>query len=94
MPYCELAVEAYPNGQATGGRGLTHGVSGRTDAAIKDFEAFIDWVNASPGESCRSRYGQITQDWIQSLQAGGDPFDAETLRGLRVLPRLPHQDRC
>ena len=94
MPYCDLAVEAYPNGQARGGRGLTHGISGRADAAIEDFEAFIDWVNASPAESCRSRYGQITQDWIQSLQAGDDPFDAETLRGLRVLPRLPRQDRC
>ena len=94
MPYCELALEAYPNGQARGGRGLTHGIIGRADAAIEDFEAFIDWVNASPGESCRSRYGQITQDWIQSLQAGDDPFDAETLRGLRVLPRLPRQDRC
>ena len=94
MPYCELAVEAYPNGQARGSRGLTHGISGRADAAIEDFKAFIDWVNASPGESCRSRYGQITQDWIQSLQAGDDPFDAETLRGLRVLPRLPRQERC
>ena len=94
MPYCELAVEAYPNGQARGGRGLAHGISGRADAAIEDFEAFIDWVIASLGESCRSRYGQITQDWIQSLQAGDDPFDAETLRGLRVLPRLPRQDRC
>ena len=94
MPYCELALEAYPNGQARGGRGLTHAISGRADAAIEDFEAFVDWVNASPGESCRSRYGQITQDWIQSLQAGDDPFDIETLRGLRVLPRLPRQDRC
>ena len=94
LAYCNLALEGEPDGPARDSRGLVYGVMGRPDAAIEDFKAFLDWVEASVKETCRPHYRPSREDWIRTLQSGGNPFDDDTLRELRVRPASPGGAPC
>lgn len=94
LRYCERAVAQGPSGQAREGRGLAHALSGRDEKAIADFEAFLAWVDASPKDSCRETYHQSRAGWIEELRSGEDPFDANTLRELRIRPVSPGAAPC
>ena len=93
LPFCDVAVEVDPGGKARDSRGLVYGMIGRTDEAIADLEGFLTWVDTS-GEACRRHYRSSRLAWIEALEAGSDPFDTETLRGLNLRPVLPNDDPC
>ena len=94
LPYCNLALEDDPDGPSRDSRGLVYGVMGRSDESTDDFRAFVAWVDASVKESCRPHFRPSRESWIGTLQSGGNPFDRETLRGLRVRPGAPGAAPC
>ena len=94
LPYCDLALLDDPDGPARDSRGLVNAVMGRSDEAIGDFAAFLAWVDASVKETCRPYYRPSREAWIAALRSGGNPFDAQTLRDLRVRPAAPGGALC
>ena len=74
MPYCDQAVAADPGGLSRDGRGLANALLGRDAEAIADFEAFLAWVDMSPKDGCRSRYGASRAAWVEALKAGEAPI--------------------
>jgi hypothetical protein len=94
LPYCDLALAPDLGEMARDGRGLVLALLGRNDEAIGEFEAFLSWVDTSPKESCRGSYHPSRRAWVEELQAGGNPFDADTLRRLRVRPVVSAGDPC
>ena len=92
--FCDLAVEYNPEGLSRAARGLVNALRGRNPQAIADFEAFIEWVEESPKDSCRSQYRDSRTAWINALKAGDDPFDSSTLYDLRARPVLPGAAPC
>ena len=94
LRYCERAVAQGPAGQAREGRGLAHAMAGSDEKAIEDFEAFLEWVDTSPKASCRETYYESRSGWIDDLRSGEDPFDANTLRELRIRPVSPGAAPC
>jgi dipeptidyl aminopeptidase/acylaminoacyl peptidase len=78
---CEQAVKLAPDkGYIRDSRGLARALTGNTVGAIEDFNAFIAWAQQGIGNE-----GQIAERkvWIAALQAGRNPFDADTLKALR-----------
>ena len=94
LPYCNLALEYDPDGPYHDSRGLVNAVMGREDEAIEDFRAFLAWVDTSVKETCRLYYRPSRESWIATLQSGHNPFDAETLRELRVQPSTSRESPC
>ena len=89
LSFCEIALWEQPEGLARDSRGLVFAVMGRASEAVADFEAFLGWVGASQKESCGPHYRPSRSAWVEELKAGGNPFDADTLQGLRVRPAAP-----
>ena len=94
LPYCDLALEYDPDGPYHDSRGLANAVMGHEDEAIEDFRTFLDWVDTSVKETCRPYYRPSRESWIATLQSGGNPFDDETLRELRVRPTTSRESPC
>ena len=94
MPYCEIAMATGHAESTRDSRGFVYAVMGRADEAIADFEAFLEWVDASPKETCRTYYRPSRLAWIEALRSGQNPFDAETLRGLRARPTTARESPC
>ena len=94
LPFCELALQEDPEGQARDSRGLVYALMGRHAYASADFRAFLDWASASAGGECEAYYSPSRLAWIEKLEAGQDPFDTETLRDLRVKPGKIGTDTC
>lgn len=84
LSHCDAAVESDPEGLSRGSGGLANALVDRTQQAIADFEAFLDWVDESPKESCGTHYHPCRASWIKALKAGEDPFDMVTLREMRA----------
>ena len=94
LPYCNLAVDANPDGQARDSRGVVYAVMGRNAEAIADFEAFLAWVGRSAKDSCAAQYRDSRNAWIEELRAGRNPFDAATLLDMRARPVTASSDPC
>ncbi len=94
LPYCNRALAEDPSGPTRDSRGFAYAVMGRADEAVADFRAFLSWVDASPKETCATYYGPSRLAWIEKLQRGENPFDALTLRDLRVRPRVSSDSPC
>lgn len=94
LPFCNLALEREPGGPARDSRGLVYGVMGSTDEAIADFRVFLDWVEASVKPTCGPHYRPTRESWISVLESGGNPFNDETLRELRLRPASPGSAPC
>ena len=94
LPYCDRAAAAGPEGRARDVRGLALALLGRAEDAVADFEAFLAWVEASPNDECRSRYGSTTRSWTEALKRGEDPFDPAAVEELRARPALPGTAPC
>ena len=94
LPVCERAVAHDSTDQSREARGVAYALTGRTEKAIADLEVFLEWVDASPKDSCRDLYRQSRADWIDELRSGNDPFDTATLRALRVRPVSPGAAPC
>ena len=93
-PYCDAAVAYDPDGLARDARGMVNALRGRNKQAIADFEAFLEWVDESPKDSCESHYRASRTAWIESLGAGDNPFGPSTLFDLRARPVLPGATPC
>ena len=93
LPYCDAAVAANV-GQGRDARGLVYATMGRHADAIADFEAFLEWVEASPKESCRQHYHASRSLWLRTLREGGSPFDPATLSRLSIRPVGPGHEPC
>ncbi len=94
LPVCERAVAHDPTNQSSEARGVAYALTGRTEKAIVDLEAFLEWVEVSPKDSCRDLYMQSRVDWIDELRSGNNPFDPAMLRELRVRPVSPGAAPC
>ena len=94
LPFCDLALQDDPDGQARDSRGLVYALMGRHADAAAEFRAFLDWASASTGGECEAYYSPSRLAWIEKLEAGQDPFDAETLKDLRVKPGKLGSDPC
>ncbi|MCT7962606.1 hypothetical protein NG791_18210, partial [Laspinema sp. D1] len=78
---CEKAVElSFNDPRYRGNRGLARALTGNSQGAIEDFQAYIDWSGGSDEQL------QI-QGWIDALKAGKNPFTEEELDRLRQLSR-------
>ena len=94
LPYCNQALAQDPSGPARDSRGFVYAVMGRADEAVADFQAFLTWVDTSIKETCAPYYRPSRLAWIEKLQRGENPFDAETLRDLRVRPTVSSGNPC
>jgi tetratricopeptide (TPR) repeat protein/transcriptional regulator with XRE-family HTH domain len=83
LPYCDQAVALDPTGYSRDSRGLVYAELGRLDEAAEDFESFLDWLEGQP-EGVYRRHGQMREAWVQTLKAGQNPIDQETLERLRL----------
>ena len=79
LPACQRAIELVPDyPEYRDGRGLARALTGDYPGAIEDFQYYLDNTLDIDPETARQR-----QAWIQALQNGQNPFDEETLAGLR-----------
>ncbi|MBD1847516.1 AAA-like domain-containing protein [Cyanobacteria bacterium FACHB-63] len=82
---CEKAVSIEPTtGEYRDSRGLAKALTGNTQGAINDFQAFIQWLNQYPGYSLDRKVQR--QQWINDLRAGKPAsaiFTKEVLERLR-----------
>jgi len=80
LPACERAVALDPgNGGIRDSRGLARALAGDVAGAIADFEAFIRWAP----DNQAADLVPIRTAWIETLRAGGNPFDGATILQLR-----------
>jgi WD40 repeat protein len=80
---CEDAVLLAPASQAAGNRdsrGLALALTGKTDRAIEDFQAFVDW---SKQNGVYDTDGRKREEWIAALKSGQNPLDKQLLQSLR-----------
>ncbi|MBD2100972.1 TIR domain-containing protein [Leptolyngbya sp. FACHB-261] len=74
---CEKAVAPDPkDGEIRNSRGLARALTGNTQGAIEDFQAFIAWTDNQERKARRQR-------WIAALEAGKNPFTKQELESLR-----------
>jgi tetratricopeptide (TPR) repeat protein len=83
MPACDEAVSLASESLVAGfrdSRGLALALTGKTEKAIEDFQAFVDW-------SIQNGYydsdGRQREEWIAALRRGENPFDQQLLQSLR-----------
>jgi WD40 repeat protein len=83
LPACERAVSLAPASQVAGfrdSRGFALALTGQTDKAIEDFQAFVDW---SKQNGYYDTDGRQREEWIAALKRGENPFDKQLLNSLR-----------
>ena len=86
LRYCNISALHEPTGRTLDSRGFVYALMGEYDAAIADFEAFLEWAEASSKDTCAEYYRPSRSDWIEKLRAGQNPFDTQALSELRVRP--------
>ena len=81
MNICELAVSEDPsNGGIRDSRGLALVLTGKTDEAIQDFQALVDWCKQN---GCSDTLVSQREEWIAALKNGQNPFNEQLLQSLR-----------
>jgi hypothetical protein len=81
LDFCNKAVALAPeNGSFRDHRGLARAQTGKTEKAIQDFSAYLDWGKKTdqPAAALDQR-----RKWIAELAANRDPFTPTVLAGLR-----------
>ncbi|MEH2180948.1 eIF2A-related protein, partial [Nostoc sp.] len=77
LPACEKAVALAPeDGRIRDSRGLARALTGDTQGAIEDFEAYIAQTQDKNSKAQRQR-------WVKDLGAGKNPFTEAELKKLR-----------
>ncbi|MHC5859455.1 MAG: ribosome assembly protein 4, partial [Nostoc sp.] len=77
LPACEKAVALAPeDGNNRDSRGLARALTGDTQGAITDFEAYIAQTQHKDSKAQRQR-------WVKDLQAGKNPFTEAELKKLQ-----------
>jgi WD40 repeat protein len=101
-PACDRAVQlAKPENKAQfqDSRGLAQALTGKFSEAVEDFKAFVDWSKMEEGRDSESEADsrkmavwkqrrESREAWIPQLLSGHNPFDAETLKTLRIQDAL------
>ncbi len=82
MPYCQQAVQAEPRPLFYDSRGLAYALLNNYPAAIEDFERYIDWLEAQPGDTWQIELTR-RREWVAALAVGENPFTPELLAELR-----------
>jgi len=86
LSVCEIAVQAAPkDGNIQDSRGLARALTGDVSGAIKDFEAYLKWIETAD-RSDKAALKVERQRWIEELRAGKSPstiFTKEVLEQLR-----------
>ncbi|MFZ4656153.1 MAG: tetratricopeptide repeat protein, partial [Caldilineaceae bacterium] len=83
LPHCEKAIELDPDPNYYDSRGLAHALLGDDEAAIADFQFFIDEIGALNDEAW-APYVEKREAWVEALEAGKNPFTAKMLEELRT----------
>jgi WD40 repeat protein len=86
---CEKEVTLEPgNGEFRDSRGLARALTGDSQGAIEDFQAYVDWISnniqAMPNDK-KAKLSEIKarrQRWIDALRAGKNPFTPEEKKRL------------
>ena len=82
MPACEYATGNAPaSANYRDSRGVARAMTGDSEGAIADFQAFVDWTQVYGGYDTD---GTLREKWITQLTAGENPFDEATLAALRA----------
>jgi tetratricopeptide (TPR) repeat protein len=82
LPACERAVELNPDhGGHADSRGLARALTGDYAGAIQDFQFYLEWGKKVDQSTSRAAKREA---WLVELQAGWNPFDAATLKALRI----------
>ncbi len=77
LPACDKAVAVAPeNGNIRDRRGLARALTGDTQGAIEDFEAYIAQTQDKDKKAQRQR-------WVKDLRAGKNPFTDAEIKKLR-----------
>jgi tetratricopeptide (TPR) repeat protein len=83
MYACEQAIALEPSNQALyGNRGMARAQLGNYGGAIADLTTFGQWLEIHD-PSYETESGPRLQAWIDELEEGRNPFDAELLKELR-----------
>jgi tetratricopeptide (TPR) repeat protein len=78
---CETAVRLEPDlGFIRDSRGVARAILGDFEGAIEDFQFYLIWAEE---EGDRVWYIQKRKTWIEELEKGNNPFDAELLESLK-----------
>ena len=81
MRACDNAVSLDPeNGMYKNSRGVARALTGDFNGAIEDFKYYVDWAPKNGQE----KYVPKRKSWIKALEAGQNPFDAQTLEALKT----------
>lgn len=79
LAYCDRAIAIDPDyGLAFDSRGLAYALQGEYEKAAMDFTKFLEWARAQPGR-VYEEYGPTRERWLESLNAGENPFDEAEL---------------
>jgi tetratricopeptide (TPR) repeat protein len=82
LPYCDQAIDLDSDPGTYDSRGISYALTGDFDAAIADFQVYIDYLeeqnDPSKNESLEER-----KAWVEALTKGINPFTPEVLAGLR-----------
>lgn len=84
LPACNQAVNLASDkqkGKFQDSRGIALALMGENKEAVIDFKAFQSWVKEN---NWPEKYRISRDNWIYKLEAGEQPFDPETLKGLRT----------
>jgi WD40 repeat protein len=81
MRACERAVSLEPtNAGFRDSRGVARASVGDLEGALEDFRFYVE---AYGEDANRGRRVDRRRVWVEAIEAGGNPFDALTLRALR-----------
>jgi tetratricopeptide (TPR) repeat protein len=83
LPYCDAAVRLDATAASYDSRGIAYAELGRLEDAARDIERFVGWAEQEPLQSPYRAQVAERQAWLEALRAGRNPFDLETLEGLR-----------
>jgi hypothetical protein len=81
-PACKRAITQSPDdGSLREGHGLAAALTGDYTIAADDFEQWVRWAR---GAGISEDHIRLREEWISELSSGRNPFDAETLQGMRT----------
>ncbi len=82
LPACDRAAELWPeDGNVRDSRAVARALTGDFPGAIEDFERFLRWAEEAGLDERLIRKREV---WLAELRANRNPFDRETLKGLRT----------
>ncbi|MBV9228370.1 MAG: hypothetical protein JOZ18_03580, partial [Chloroflexi bacterium] len=82
---CERAITLNPYyGQYHDSRGVARALMEDRQGAIDDFNFFLQWAQGQESTPKLAHAIPERTGWIHALEAGKNPFDAQTLKALRV----------